>query len=112
VEPLNTLDIFAGCGGLSEGLHQSGVAVTKWAIECDPLAAQAFRINNPEASVFSDDCNGILKLAIDGEKSTVTGQLLPPKDQVCIISFSSSNQCRVQSDLDSECITRQVFIID
>ena len=28
IEPLKTLDIFAGCGGLSEGLHQSGVAKT------------------------------------------------------------------------------------
>jgi DNA (cytosine-5)-methyltransferase 1 len=28
IEPLKTLNIFAGCGGLSEGLHQSGVAKT------------------------------------------------------------------------------------
>ena len=48
VEPLKTLDIFAGCGGLSEGLHQSGVADTHWAIECEPSAAQAFRLNNPK----------------------------------------------------------------
>ena len=33
VTPLNTLDIFAGCGGLSHGLGQSGVAAHKWAIE-------------------------------------------------------------------------------
>lgn len=30
--PLRCLDVFAGCGGLSEGLHQSGVAETKWAV--------------------------------------------------------------------------------
>ena len=24
-----SMDIFAGCGGLSEGMHQAGVAVTK-----------------------------------------------------------------------------------
>lgn len=92
VEPLKTLDIFAGCGGLSEGLHQSGIADTKWAIECDPLAAQAFRINNPDAAVFSDDCNAILKLAIDGEEANASGQLLPPKDQVAFYrSFPSWN---------------------
>lgn len=30
--PLKTLDCFAGCGGLSEGLHQSGLSETKWAV--------------------------------------------------------------------------------
>lgn len=30
--PLRCMDVFAGCGGLSEGLHQSGVAETKWAV--------------------------------------------------------------------------------
>lgn len=30
--PLKCLDIYAGCGGLSEGLHQSGVVKTLWAV--------------------------------------------------------------------------------
>lgn len=30
--PLKAMDIFAGCGGLSEGLHQSGVCQTRWAV--------------------------------------------------------------------------------
>ncbi len=46
---LATMDIFAGCGGLSEGLHRAGAAVTKWAIEYEGPAADAFRLNNPEA---------------------------------------------------------------
>ena len=40
--PFACLDIFSGCGGLSEGLHQSGVANTKWAIELEDAAADAF----------------------------------------------------------------------
>ena len=44
VKPLQSLDIFAGCGGLSHGLHQSGVAETKWAIECHEPAAKAFKV--------------------------------------------------------------------
>lgn len=48
--------------GLSEGLHQSGVAECYWGIEKFEAPARAFRLNNPEASVFIDDCNNILQL--------------------------------------------------
>ncbi|XP_073138659.1 DNA (cytosine-5)-methyltransferase 1B-like isoform X4 [Henckelia pumila] len=58
---LTSLDIFAGCGGLSEGLQQSGVSVTKWAIEYDEAAGDAFKLNHPEASVFVNNCNVILR---------------------------------------------------
>lgn len=37
------MDIFAGCGGLSCGMHRAGAAVTKWAIEYEKLAAEAFK---------------------------------------------------------------------
>ncbi|XP_057547555.1 DNA (cytosine-5)-methyltransferase 1A-like [Amaranthus tricolor] len=57
---LATLDIFAGCGGLSEGLEQSGVSQTKWAIEYEEPAGEAFKLNHPGASVFINNCNVIL----------------------------------------------------
>jgi DNA (cytosine-5)-methyltransferase 1 len=44
-EPLRTLDVFAGCGGLSLGLHQSGVAKSEWAIEFFAQAAHAFKVS-------------------------------------------------------------------
>ncbi len=50
--------------GLSEGLHQAGIAKSLWAIEKDDSAANAFRLNNPETTVFSDDCNELLKLVM------------------------------------------------
>ena len=53
------------CEGLSEGFHQSGVAESCWAIEKEEPAAQAFRLNNPKATVFTDDCNALLKLAME-----------------------------------------------
>jgi len=53
-----------GCGGLSEGFHQSGIAESRWAIEKEEPAAQAFRLNNPGCTVFTDDCNELLRLAI------------------------------------------------
>ncbi|CAG9770763.1 unnamed protein product [Ceutorhynchus assimilis] len=78
-QPLRSMDIFAGCGGLTEGLHQSGVCDTKWAIELDKTAAEAFRKNFPDAKVFTQDCNMILKDILDG-KAAEKG--LPVKGQV------------------------------
>ncbi len=88
-QPLRSLDVFAGCGGeclvggrlpphpvtqpslppsfpgLSEGFHQSGVAESVWAVEKEEAAAQAFRLNYPKATVFTDDCNILLKLVME-----------------------------------------------
>lgn len=58
---LATLDIFAGCGGLSEGLQQSGASVTKWAIEYEEPAGKAFSLNHPAASTVVNNCNVILR---------------------------------------------------
>ncbi|KAL1124037.1 hypothetical protein AAG570_001807 [Ranatra chinensis] len=79
---LNCLDVFAGCGGLSEGFHQAGIAETKWAIEKEEPAADAFRLNNPKAIVYNEDCNHILKLVMNGETRTDKGQKLPLKGEV------------------------------
>nr|KYP42268.1 DNA (cytosine-5)-methyltransferase 1B [Cajanus cajan] len=62
---LATLDIFAGCGGLSQGLHQSGVSSTKWAIEYEEPAGDAFKANHPEALVFINNCNVILRAVME-----------------------------------------------
>ncbi|GIL65377.1 hypothetical protein Vafri_19006 [Volvox africanus] len=61
---LDTLDIFAGCGGLSEGMHQAGVARTRWAIEYDSEAATVFKLNNPDTKVFCNNCNVLLRAAM------------------------------------------------
>ncbi|GLC48233.1 hypothetical protein PLESTB_000073500 [Pleodorina starrii] len=61
---MDSLDIFAGCGGLSEGMHQAGVARTRWAIEFDDAAAAAFKLNNPDAKVFCNNCNVLLRAAM------------------------------------------------
>ncbi len=74
--------MFAGCGGLSLGLHQSGVADSAWAIEVFEPAANAYKLNNPNCEVFTDDCNELLKLAIDGEGHNSKRQRLPEKGEV------------------------------
>lgn len=45
-------------------------------------AAQAFRLNNPGATVFTEDCNILLKLVMSGEKTNSLGQKLPQKGDV------------------------------
>ena len=61
---LATMDIFAGCGGLSEGMHLAGAAHPKWAIEYEAPAAEAYKLNNPDATTFVDNCNVILAAAM------------------------------------------------
>ncbi|GFS20392.1 DNA (cytosine-5)-methyltransferase [Elysia marginata] len=79
VHRLRTLDVFAGCGGLSEGFHQAGMAESRWAIEKEEPAAQAFRLNNPGCTVFTDDCNLLLQRVMEGEDTNALGQKLPKK---------------------------------
>lgn len=49
--PLRTVDLFAGCGGLTLGLHQAGHRVVL-AIEKDPMAFETFEANflSPKAA--------------------------------------------------------------
>ncbi|KAK9884556.1 hypothetical protein WA026_007398 [Henosepilachna vigintioctopunctata] len=79
--PLKTMDVFAGCGGLSEGLHQTGVCETKWAIEKEVTAAEAFRLNNPTCKVFTEDCNDLLQLVMH-KKEEAKKMGLPDKGDV------------------------------
>ena len=45
-------DLFAGAGGFSCGLHAHGIK-SLWAVEWETHAAQAYKLNNPEARVFN-----------------------------------------------------------
>ncbi|XP_048478482.1 DNA (cytosine-5)-methyltransferase PliMCI [Plutella xylostella] len=66
VRPLRTLDVFAGCGGLSLGLHTAGAAAPRWAVEQVEPAAHAYELNNRACTVFREDCNALLREALAG----------------------------------------------
>lgn len=51
--------------GLSAGLHQCGVAESRWAIEKVEPAARAYGLNATNCTVFTDDCNELLKLVME-----------------------------------------------
>ncbi|VVC92167.1 unnamed protein product [Leptidea sinapis] len=82
VRPLRTLDVFAGCGGLSAGLHQTGVADCKWAIENVEAAAHAYSLNNKNCIVFNEDCNALLKDVMSGATHSSSGLRLPMQGEV------------------------------
>ena len=74
---LRSLDIFAGCGGLSQGLHNAEVADTCWAVEVFKPAANAFKLNNTDCTVFTDDCNELLHSVMEGKKLNEFNQKYP-----------------------------------
>ena len=82
---LTTLDIFAGCGGLSEGLHQSGIAEVRWAVENDKSAAIAYGLNNPNVKVFSEDCNLLLSQIMEGLLQDSEGENFPIRGEVDLL---------------------------
>ena len=82
---LRCLDIFSGCGGLSHGLHEAGVADSRWAVEVFEPAAKAYKLNNPGCEVFSDDCNLLLAQAIGGETENAKKQKIPAQGEVDLL---------------------------
>jgi len=82
---LKSLDIFSGCGGLSEGLHQAGVAECWWAVDNHHPAAEAYRLNHPKATVFEEDCQLLLDKAKKGATTNETGQKIPRPGEVDFI---------------------------
>jgi len=50
----NAIDLFSGCGGLSEGLKQAGFKVIA-GVEVNKNAAIAYRMNHADTVLFEDD---------------------------------------------------------
>lgn len=58
IRQLVAVDLFAGAGGLSEGLRQAGYSV-KCAVELDPLAIEAYRLNHPSTTLLAKDIRAV-----------------------------------------------------
>lgn len=57
-ETINTVDLFAGCGGLSLGFSEAGFRIRK-AVEFDPEIAKTYIMNNPSTEVLVEDIKKI-----------------------------------------------------
>lgn len=51
---MQAIDLFSGCGGLTYGLKQAGFEVVA-ALELDPIAASAYRLNHPRTDLHQCD---------------------------------------------------------
>lgn len=48
------IDLFCGCGGVTEGLKQAGFKVVA-AVDNDPICCQTYRLNHPEVNLLEKD---------------------------------------------------------
>lgn len=68
---LVSIDIFSGCGGLSEGMHQADFK-TKIAFEIDEIASKVYLLNHPDTTVITKDIRKVsvseIKRSLDGKK--------------------------------------------
>lgn len=51
---LLSIDLFSGCGGLSEGMHQADFKTT-FAFEIDNIASKTYRLNHKNTEVITQD---------------------------------------------------------
>jgi DNA (cytosine-5)-methyltransferase 1 len=52
------IDLFSGCGGMTEGLKQAGFTVIG-AVEIDPIAVETYKVNHPDVYVKPRDIRKI-----------------------------------------------------
>lgn len=71
---LRAVDLFSGCGGLTHGLKAAGFQVVA-AVEIDRIAADTFRANHPEVSLYQRDIRKIPAEAMLKALSLKRGEL-------------------------------------
>ncbi|KAJ9060113.1 hypothetical protein DSO57_1034339 [Entomophthora muscae] len=60
IKPLRALDLFSGSGSLGLGIGDGGFASSRWAVDFEPTATEAYRLNNPTSrpmTFFTESVN-------------------------------------------------------
>lgn len=73
---LRSMEIFAGAGGLTVGLDQSGAIRTEWAVEWNIPAAKTCSHNMPGIKLYNHDANILLQRAVEEYAGTANEVLL------------------------------------
>jgi DNA (cytosine-5)-methyltransferase 1 len=68
------IDLFSGCGGLTQGLRDAGFSVGV-AVEIDALAAETYSANHPEVRLFNADIREITATQIMDACGLAKGEL-------------------------------------
>lgn len=55
---LTLIDLFSGCGGVTQGFKNQGFQILA-AVEWDAITAQTYRENHPEVEMFEDDIRDV-----------------------------------------------------
>ncbi|KAJ2869324.1 hypothetical protein GGI22_000329 [Coemansia erecta] len=92
---LRALDLFSGCGGLTQGMDQSGVVETRWSVEYMESAGITFSKNHPNTQVYNQCSNLLLESAIKDHQGIARdplinkfdGKHLPPMPQPGDVDF-------------------------
>jgi DNA (cytosine-5)-methyltransferase 1 len=70
----SAVDLFSGCGGLSEGLKNAGFSV-KAAVEIEPKAQRTYRLNHPKVRLFEQDIRKLSASHLLRETGLKSGEL-------------------------------------
>lgn len=58
IESFTAVDLFCGCGGVTEGLKQAGFHVVA-AVDNDPVACKTYIANHPDVTLYQNDIDDV-----------------------------------------------------
>ncbi|KFZ05087.1 hypothetical protein V501_08686 [Pseudogymnoascus sp. VKM F-4519 (FW-2642)] len=126
---LRAMDVFAGCGGLSSGLHEGGAVETLYGIEWDIDASRTLKRNFPRMKVYNENANTLLQRAVQEERGTATGVMkdlqgkpmppMPKRGDIDFLyggppcqDFSGCNRCPKANSIKNSLLTTFLSYVD